>query len=128
MENNAVALRQQLTQWLTKVIATTSPEDNISVFGIGIVEVEGDFQLYLFGANRFDENSSGWAITPEYKASGSYLSLRQSGAKFSDWQDCLVNVLSAISVALSSEELSSTRLTAIPFFVGFDDGDLHRIR
>lgn len=128
MKFNVVALRQKLTEWLTGVIATAPPEDNISVFAIGIFEVENDFQLYLFGASRVDEDSSDWAIDPAYKPSSSFLAAQQLGGRFSDWNDCLVSVLSALSVALSSAELRSTRLNEIPFFVGFDDGDLHRIR
>lgn len=128
MEYNAVELRRRLTRWLTETLVESPPEENTTVFGIGIVEIESDFQLYLFGANQFDEVSNSWAIDPTYKPSDGYIGLGQTGNHFADWSDCLVNVLSALSVILALPEISHSRLSGVPFFVGFDDGDLHRIR
>ena len=128
MEYNAVELRRRLTRWLTETLVESPPEENTTVFGIGIVEIESDFQLYLFGANQFDEVSNSWAIDPTYKPSDGCVGLGQTGKHFADWSDCLVNVLSALSVILALPELSHIRLSGVPFFVGFDDDDLHRIR
>lgn len=124
-----MVLPTNLARWLTGILSSSPPSTEIIAFNIGLFEVEDGFCAYLAGSHTFDEHSNDWAIDPVYKPEAGYFQLPTSVCKFNDWQDCLVNVMSAVSVALTAPSLLASPVArAKAVTVGFDDGDLHRIR
>jgi hypothetical protein len=121
-----------IVEWLQMVLATQPPADEIVAFNIGLFEgvtASGErYCAYLSGSTTFTETSNTWAIDPAYYPTNFFLDLddRPTG---DNWEACLAVVKEAVSGALSNGLLQGTPLaSALAVTVGFDDGDLHRIR
>lgn len=121
-------LRNPLGQWLLEVLETEPPAAQIDAFGIGVAETDEGFRAYLFGAESFDEDDD-WIWEPAYRPDSRDLPIPESSFRFVGWEDCLINMLSSLSVALTTPALADSAIgKAAVVAVGIEDGVLYRVR
>lgn len=118
-------LSNDLTLWLADCLAEFPPPESIVAYNVGLFETDEGFCAYLAGAAAYDADDDNWAVDPPYKPA--YFPLPSFAYPFDGWEACLENVISSVSSALASPSLS-TISGANAVTVGFDDGDLHRIK
>lgn len=118
-----------LTHWLADSLSSSPPPADVVAFNVGLFEVEDGFCAYLAGSIRFDEHDDDWAVDPSYKPEAAYLALPNAVYGLNDWQTCLQSVMSAVRCAMASPVLSCSPMSRVNVVtVGFDDGDLHRVK
>jgi hypothetical protein len=121
-------LRNPLGQWLLEVLETEPPSADIGAFGVGVAETDEGYRAYLFGAESFDEDED-WIWEPAYKPVSRELPIPESSFRFVGWEDCLINLLSSLSVALTTPPLAASPIgKAAVVAVGIEDGVLYRVR
>jgi hypothetical protein len=103
-------LRTPISRWLLDVLAAEPPAPEITAFFVGVVETDDGFSACLFGSTSFDEDDDDWVPDPPYKPASRNLPIPESLFRFVGWEDCLINLLSAVSVALDSAPLEGSAI------------------
>jgi hypothetical protein len=127
MSAKSATLDKEMVAWLRRVCAAETPPASVIAFNIGLFETEDGFSAYLVGAERYDANDGDWACNEAFTARERYLALPLGhDAK---WQRVLELVVDAVRRFLASTEGAASFLArARAVTVGFDDGDLVRVR
>jgi hypothetical protein len=125
---NSSELAADVIAWLRRVTMVESPPPNIVAYNIGLFETEDGYSGYLAGAERFDATSGDWACDEAFTPKERYLPLPVRPDEMK-WQEVLERVAEVVREYLSSSDGASSFLgTCRAVTVGFDDGDLVRVR
>jgi hypothetical protein len=117
-----------LVAWLRRVSATETPPSSVIAFNIGLFETDGGFMAYLVGAEHFDPENADWASDESFTPRDRYVLLPAQRGELT-WQTVLVLAGDAARGFIASPEGVSTFLgKARAVTVGFDDGDLVRVK
>ena len=120
-------LDEEVVAWLRRVSAAETPPASVVAFNIGLFEAENGFSAYLVGAERYDANDGDWACDEAFTARERYLALPLG--RDVKWQRVLELIADAARRFLASTEGSASFLAkARAVTVGFDDGDLVRVK
>jgi hypothetical protein len=124
----SVSFDQTVGAWLRRVSATETPPPSIIAFNVGLLQTEDGFSAYLIGAERYDAEDPDWACDESFTPRERYVALpiRRSETK---WEQVLEQTAQAVRGFLSSKEGASAFFSkARAITVGFDDGDLVRVK
>jgi hypothetical protein len=117
-----------IVPWLGRLTSAETPPRSIVAFNVGLFETEEGFTAYLAGADRYDPNDADWACDETFTPRERYVVLpvrRGEGA----WQQVQDLVADAIRRFLASRDGAASFLAkAQAVTVGFDDGDLVRVK
>lgn len=119
---------EKICNWLRSIDKPT-PTD-ITAIHIGLFESENsNYMLYLIGARHYDENDDDWACVEDFVPEQKYTDIHVGGIEDVEWEEILHTVIHIISryVEKRAEDASSLFYHKI-VTVGFDEGDLTRIR
>ena len=117
----------ELTAWLKRVASAEKPPKSVIAFNIGLIETENGFSAYLIGAKEFDEDDPDWACGEAFTFTERYCPIAKSG--FKNWEDVQRAAVATAKAFLKSAEGKKSFLTsATAVTVGFDDGDLERVK
>lgn len=117
-----------LNEWLTTIIETERPESSIIAYNFGLFQMEEGYTIYLTGSKVFDEDDSDWATNNDFEPKQKYLEL-SSEFKKENWEVLLQKMSKSVSLFLESKiGLKSFLSDAKAITIGFDDGDLIRIK
>lgn len=122
------SLEERICQWL-RAIDQPVPAD-ITAIHIGMFETAGFlYMLYLTGARRYDEHNDDWACAEDFVPEQKYADLYVKGTEDMEWEELLPAVTDIVSryVEQRAEDASSLFYHKI-VTIGFDEGDLTRIR
>lgn len=119
---------QQFADWIRNLGISAPPSKDIVAFNFGLLESEeGSYRLYVSGAKSFDPDNDDWACEKDYYPDGRYLDV--SFDKDGGWESMLTAAIGLITRYVESSEFRTSFLkNARAITVGFDDGDLKRIR
>jgi hypothetical protein len=122
------ALEDVVVAWLRRVTAVEAPPRSVIAFNIGLLETEDGFSAYLAGAKRFDPDDDDWACDEDFAPEERYVPLpvrrREAG-----WERVREMVVEAVRGYLASKDAAGSFMAkAKAVTVGFDDGDLVRVR
>lgn len=115
-------MRTELEAWIKKI---SDRPRKIKAINIGLFEGEKGYQAYLTGSYDYDPEDDDWACNEDYVPEQKYLELPDSHGL--EWEVIQNTVSEYISEII--EESSDTILNHVSVVtVGFDDGDLIRIK
>lgn len=122
-------LADEVQGWLRRVAAAEHPPESVAAYNIGLFETgHGEYSAYLVGGKRYDPSDSSWACEEAFTPKERYLAL-PVGRSEDEWQLVLERVVEAVRAFLSSGDGRETFLAkARAVTVGFDDGDLVRVK
>lgn len=116
-------MKEKINNWLISLEQKEQIPEDIVALNIGMYETENGYCLYLCGATHYDENNDDWACDMDYQAEDAYLSL-PSESGWNSFLNQVADVLRHYVEAHTGHTLFDNRILTI----GFDDGDLIRIR
>jgi hypothetical protein len=117
-----------LVAWLRRVCAGKRPPSSVIAFNIGLFETEGGYEAYLVGAKHFDPDDADWACDEDFTPKERYVMLPAPRGKVT-WKRVLRLAGDAVREFIASPDGASSFLgKAQAVTVGFDDGDLVRVK
>lgn len=116
--------------WLIGINQTDLPPHDIIAFNFGLFEnAKGYYTTYLTGSRNFDAGKIDCDYTEDYSPSEKYLDLIEHNSLEKEWQDVLRDMIDFVKQYMQSPEFSASFLAkAKAITVGFDDGDLERVK
>lgn len=116
-----------IAAWLGRVCAAESPPPSVVAYNVGLFETKKGFTAYLIGADRYDGANSDWACRESFTPKARHQPLPLG--KGVGWEQAHAAVVGAVREFLGSppgRESFLARAQAVT--VGFDDGELERVR
>lgn len=110
-----------LKDWLTRLAETERPPADILAFHFGLFEGDDSCSVYLVGSRDFNDDDEDWVANDDWLAKAKALELPAG-----DPDRITEEVAEAIGDFLESGDSFLHDAKAIT--VGFDDGDLLRVR
>ena len=118
---------KEFENWLIRVSHQEKPPDSVIAYNIGLFETSAGYSVYLVGASTFDEQNGDWACEEVFTPSERYFSISLSEPQ--TWDVVLAQVVEATRKFLKSKAGEYSFLaSAKAVTVGFDDGDLVRVK
>lgn len=117
----------EFAAWLGRVCADETPPDSVVAYNIGLFETPDGYSAYLIGADRYEEGDGDWACNEVFTPKERYCPIPGEG--FAGWEDVHAAVVSATREFLASAAGRRSFLASAEVVtVGFDDGDLERVK
>ena len=124
-----IMLEEKIEYWLDQMNAETSrlPAD-IVAFNFGLFETENGYGIYLTGSKSYDEQDDDWACNIDFEPENKYLICASENIKMLKWEEFQKEAKGIISKYISAN------MDQLPIFqgkvitIGFDDGNLVKIR
>ena len=105
-------------------IESIKDSPSLKAINIGLFQSQGNYTAYLVGSNKYDPDNDDWACNEDFVPSNKYLMLNLEAM---EWQTVQQHVIDAVLEILNSGQ--QTILNCAPnITVGFDDGDLERVK
>jgi hypothetical protein len=121
-------LYKRFVSWIERINQSDEIPANLCAFNFGLFESEKGYLMYLIGAESYDETDDDWAVEENFAPTEKYFEL---GVDTSDkrWQEIEELAASLLSEFIKSETFQQSFLSKAEFItVGFDDGDLTRVK
>lgn len=116
---------EDIDHWLRTIHYTPNPQ-NVNAYWFGIFETTEGYTLYYVGCPEYLEDDDDWTCEISYEPPNKYLPLNPT-----NWQHLEWNVVSdkIFEHLKNHPELLKGRFADVEAIaVGFDDGDLYRIK
>ena len=121
------AFQAGLENWLHEIIRAEAPAEDMVAFRFGLGEVEDGYVFYLAGSKNYDEADDEWASDPPDFLAGKELII--SSIEEQEWYWVLLKVIYSLGRVLRKSPVNNSFLrNDRPVYVGFEDGDLYRIK
>ena len=118
MEANLINVEFQ--SWIESITERPSLE----AINIGLFQSQDSFTAYLIGSNEYDPNNDDWACNEDFIPSNKYLVLN---VDLTEWHSVQQLVVESVQQIINSGQ--QTILNCAPnVTVGFDDGDLEKVK
>ncbi|WP_162549955.1 hypothetical protein [Hymenobacter nivis] len=124
---NSYAFQTELENWLHEITKNEKPTEDIVAFRFGLGEVEDGYVLYLAGSKNYDEADDEWAADPpDFLAKEELIT---PALEEQEWYWVLLKVIYSLGRVLRKSPVNNSFLgNDRPVYVGFEDGDLYRIK
>jgi hypothetical protein len=122
--------QEAFSNWISEIVLTENPDKSIIAYNIGLIETQSGYSAYFMGAKNYDENNSDWACDfGDYTPSKKYLDLSNTDLKGLPWDKVQEKIIKYFNDFISSKIYKDSFLqNATAITVGFDDGDLIRVK
>jgi hypothetical protein len=118
-----------LQEWLYSICATESPSVQIVAYNFGLYETQEGYSIYLTGSKIFNTSDDDWSTNIDFEPNIKYLALNINEYKSLKWEDVLEKVKFQLFKFIKTDQFKNSFFRyAKAITVGFDDGDLHRIK
>ncbi len=119
---------KMIHDWILTI--NEKPTNNIIAFNFGIFQeanFKNNYTVYLIGTKQYDSTTDDWACEADYEPQNK--NMRLPGTNKMQWEEILKLIKNSISSFIKSEEYNNSILSnAKMITVGFDDGELQRIK
>ena len=120
---------KSFVEWLERVRENSPPSASIVAYNFGIFESTDGYIVYLSGSHSFDPGDDDWTCNRDYIPTEKYFHLPASFSKNKNWQEIQQNVVGLVKEFLASPEFAESFLrSSIAITVGFDDGEIERVK
>ena len=124
---------QLFNNWINRIIQTENPSKKLIAYKFGILETPdfpSGYALYLIGSKTYDQDDDDWAAGfGDYKPKDTYLPLPESEFENVKWQRVQELVEMKVKEFIQSDNFKKSFFNnATAIAVGFDDGDLVRVK
>lgn len=114
-------------KWLQRVVYKEKPPNGIVAYNVGLFESQNGYSAYLIGSKKYNPRDDDWAANEAWTPKERYFSIPKG--IFKDWKDVQSGVVGALKMFLNSDAGKESFLgKATAVTVGFDDGDLERVK
>ncbi|HEV2800713.1 MAG TPA: hypothetical protein VGW12_09460 [Pyrinomonadaceae bacterium] len=115
--------------WLERVGKSRPKPRGIAAYNFGIFESESGYIVYLVGSGEYDPEDDDWACNEDYVPREKYFELPRSFTGRKQWPGVQREVARLVKQFINSPEFKRSLLArASAITVGFDDGELQRVR
>ena len=122
-------MKEIIHNWIKLLCIEEAPAECIIALNFGVFESLNGFTLYLIGSCDFDEEDDDWACSVVYEPKRKYLEIIPPGYVNINYNLFLSEVIEIISSLLLDTEINESKLFYNRIVtIGFDDGDLLRIK
>jgi|SRR5687767_5436007 len=133
MDYHNRTFEEAFSAWTTEIIRAEKPDTSIIAYKFGIFEtpdVPSGYYLYLIGAKKYDPQDDDWAAGfGDFRPKNTYLALPEKEFKNLKWEKVEKLVEKTVKRFTKSEEFKHSFFNnAKAIAVGFDDGDLVRVK
>ena len=119
-------MKEKINNWIKQIDQTATIPSGIIAFNFGLYETSDGYCIYLVGSKVYDENDDDWACSADFQSD--YLTISNDECHGIDWNSFLDEVTAIVTntlqVIASNASIFSNKIITI----GFDDGDLKRLR
>ena len=122
-------MKELIRNWLKEIERNAGiPPKEVIAFNFGIYESETGYKIYLVGGFEYDEDDDDWACIEMPTESYFYLDLPEN-FQSKQWDEILEICVKSL-IELEEDDILNTGLlkNAMAITIGFDDGDLIKIR
>lgn len=121
--------KNEFKKWIQDINDNESPNDKIIAFWFGLFETTDGYTLYLTGSNEYDKNDDDWAYNNHFEPSNKYLPLPKQYVANKNWQNILTDSIEIVDEYLESKDFKNSIFSkAVAVAIGFDNGDLYRLK
>ena len=122
-------MEDQIKKWVIRIQQNEKlPSSSIKAYNFGIIETKNGYSIYLIGSSKYNESHDDWACEEDYVPKEKYLHLSKEYGDL-EWKEVEKIVAHALRDYVKSEEFENSFLfQATAITIGFDDGDLTRIK
>ena len=119
----------ELVAWLARALESSPPPPGIVAYYVGLFESPDGCTAYLIGSRVFDPDDDEWACNDDYAPAEKYFPLPEKITGPRDYRRVERRVVRAVKTFLAAPENGGSSLvSAEAVAVGFDDGDLTRVK
>ena len=119
-------IEQRVNNWLQEITTTERLSASIEAIYIGLFESDPDYQIYMLGSSEYEDEDDDWACNEDFEPQQKYLG-SQIKTEEMEWKTLLNEVIDIVKRHMQNH--SNSILNKVKHVaVGFDDGDLVRIR
>lgn len=121
------SLNKKINEWLSGIISREKPTNEIIAYNIGLFQTAHGYTAYLCGAKKYSAEDDDWATEEAFTPKERYFPFPPELAKGMIWKQAEKVTIDAVRAFLA-ENPNSFLAKAKAVTVGFDDGDLVRIK
>ena len=125
--SESFAFSNMMKDWLSRITRSEKPAKKVIAYNIGLFQTEQGYGAYLCGATKYLPNDDDWATEEAFTPKERYFSFPTEFAKGVNWKQAERATISAVRRFLT-ENPDSFLAKANALTVGFDDGDLVRVK
>lgn len=120
----------EFNKWMSRIVIKENPPNNIIAYNVGLIETRSGYSAYFMGSKSYNQNNDDWACDfGDYQPYNMYLNLSRTELKEEKWELIHEKISEYMKSFLKTNEAKTSFLSnAVAITVGFDDGDLERIR
>lgn len=133
------SVQSQFVEYVTEVIQIQPIGNQIKSLNFGLFESSSNtFLLYISGSNRIPQESTDWAVNPEYHPEAYleieeykiiYDELKKYKGNIVDIEQLLINGITNLAIANSLNEIDQlTNSRELVIGSGYDSGDIFLVR
>lgn len=119
-----IEMENEIVSWLNRIDTNEVVPAEISALNVGLFESEDGYRLYLTGAVNYDADDDDWACDQDYEPAEKYIPVSVGGDM--DWESFLNSAIAIVKKYLAEHPESKVFDRIVT--VGFDDGDLTRVK
>ncbi|HEX6429818.1 MAG TPA: hypothetical protein VF008_19125 [Niastella sp.] len=115
--------------WLTQICTTEKPEASIIAYNFGLLETGNGYTVYLIGSKLYDKEDTDWATEEDFVPALRYYALSPSDFKQLQFDVVQNKVKKMIKDFMKTDTYKKSFFAkAKAITIGFDDGDLEKIK
>lgn len=118
-------MKEKIENWIRELDESSDVPSDIVALNFGLYETEEGYCIYLTGSEEYDASDDEWACEVDYEPEGNFIELPSGNM---DWEEFLEKTKRIISDYLSINAEHLPMFEGRVVTIGFDDGDLSRIR
>ena len=115
--------------WLTQICTTEKPAKSIIAYNFGLLETNNGYTVYLIGSKTYDAEDTDWATEEDFVPALRYYELPPSDFKQLKFDVAQNRVKQMVKDFMKTDTYKQSFLAkAKAITIGFDDGDLEKIK
>lgn len=120
--------RTKIEHWIKTTNEETGCPTDVIALNFGLFESVNGYGIYLIGSKSYDENDDDWACDIDFEPPNKYLMLTHDDVQNMNWKEIQHEVTNIISKYISDKRNNISLFQNKIVTIGFDDGNLERIK
>lgn len=121
-------MRTKIEHWIKTINEETGCPTDVIALNFGLFESVNGYGIYLIGSKSYDENDDDWACDIDFEPQNKYLMLTHDNVQNMDWKEIQHEVTNIISKYISDKRNNISLFQNKIITIGFDDGNLEKIK
>lgn len=121
-------MRTKIEHWIKTINKETGCPTDVIALNFGLFESVNGYGIYLIGSKSYDENDDDWACDIDFEPPNKYLMLTHDDVQNMDWKEIQHEVTNIISKYISDKRNNISLFQNKIITIGFDDGNLEKIK